>query len=71
MIKTDVIWIRCHISLVGSSAIIVKNRSLCQQLLKVKKLVLVSATSLLVTETNKKDDLALEWVLYIYYSFYF
>ena len=34
---------------------------------KAKKLVLVLASSLLVTETSKEDDVVLERVFYIHY----
>ena len=38
---------------------------------KAKKLVLVSANSLSVTEANKEEHVSLEWVLYIYYPLCF
>ena len=38
---------------------------------RAKKLVLVSATSLSVTEASKEEHMTLEWVPCIYYPFHF
>ena len=44
---------------------------LCKYLSRAKKLVSVSATFLLVTKTSKKDNVALQRVLYVYYQIQF
>ena len=48
-----------------------ENEPLCNHLSGAKKLVLVLATSSLVTETNKKDHKALQRLPCIYYLIWF
>lgn len=53
--------------LVPSKAILVKKEILCKQFFKGKKLVLVLASFELLTKINKKDNIVLKSVSYIYY----
>ena len=48
-----------------------ENEPLCNHLSKTKKLVLVLATFLSVTETSKEDNIALQKVLCVYYPIRF